>query len=188
MAAILNQIEDGILKDICEVPLVLSNNNDAPGLEIAKKYNVKTKVIPSRNKSRSSFEAELIDLLDKIEFDYIVLAGFMRILTKKFVEKYRNKIINIHPADTKKYQGACGYKWAYDNNLDKTYITVHYVDEGVDTGTIIAQTEVDLSGLRSLEEIKEKGLSVEHKFYSEVLAKLIGANTENKSSSKLKEQ
>ncbi|MBS3741205.1 MAG: phosphoribosylglycinamide formyltransferase [Candidatus Cloacimonetes bacterium] len=173
MEAILQNVEKAILKDICEVPLVLSNKIDAPGIKKAKKYGVRAVVIPSRKKKRSRFEAEVIRELEKIDFDFIVLAGFMKILSKHFTEKYERRIINIHPADTKQYQGPAGYEWAYENNLSQTYITVHYVDEGVDTGDIIAQKKIDLSGLGSLEDIKKRGLTHEHRFYSKVIAELI---------------
>jgi len=96
----------------------------------------------------------------------------MRILSDLFVEAYRGRIINIHPADTARFQGVGGYDWAFDNKLNETKISVHYVDEGVDTGPVIAQEVVDLTGADSLSEVERRGLAVEHRFYSEVLRQL----------------
>ena len=89
--------------------------------------------------------------------------------TVPFIARYRNTIINIHPADTALYQGIHGYEWAFQKKLEATQITVHFVDEGVDTGQVLAQREVDLRGAKTLEEVEHRGLRVEHAFYSEVL-------------------
>ena len=172
MEAILKQVQDGILKDVCEVVLVFSNKPEAKGLETAKKFGVPTAVIPSKGKSREAFEQQVIDLLRPYNIDYVVLAGFMRILSPLFVRAYKNRIINIHPADTNQFQGVGGYRWAFENKLPETKITVHLVDEGVDTGPVIAQRSVDLRGADTLEEVEKRGLKVEHEFYSEALKKV----------------
>ncbi len=172
MESIVRNVQNGILKNICEVALVLSNKEDAYGLTIANEFGVQTKVIISKGKKRTEFEQEVIKFLKSYNLDYIVLAGFMRILSPLFVRAYKNKIINIHPADTAQFQGVGGYEWAFKNKLETTKITVHYVDEGVDTGGIIAQKEVDLRGTDTLEEVEKLGLKVEHEFYSEALLNL----------------
>ncbi|MFH1728104.1 MAG: formyltransferase family protein [Pseudomonadota bacterium] len=114
----------------------------------------------------------MIEVLAKYNPDYIILAGFMRILSPLFVNYYKGRIINIHPADTKEYQGAHAYEWAFNKKMSRTKITVHYVDSGVDTGKIIKQADVDLSFCKTLSEVEEKGLNVEHKFYSTVIKEL----------------
>ena len=96
----------------------------------------------------------------------------MRILSDVFIKKYSGKIINIHPADTDLHQGLHAYEWAFNNKMQETKITVHYVNEGVDTGKVIARARVDLKGAKTLEEVEKRGLAVEHKFYSQVLYKL----------------
>lgn len=179
MEAIIKNTQEGILKDCCEVVLVLSNKKNAKGLEIAKKLGAETICIESKGKSREEFEREVIKYLENHNIDYIVLAGFMRILSPLFIKKYRRRIINIHPADTSQFRGAGAYEWAFNNKLDSTKITVHYVDEGVDTGEVIAQKEVNLKGAKSLEEVEKRGLKVEHKFYSEVLRNLFTKEQEN---------
>ena len=176
METIVRNVQDGILKDVCEVALVLSNKENAYGLTVAESLGVPTAVIVSKGKKRAEFEQELIDFLKPYQIDYIVLAGFMRILSPLFVRAYKNRIINIHPADTAQFQGIGGYEWAFEKRLQTTKITVHFVDEGVDTGKIIAQKEVDLRGAESLEEVEKRGLKVEHEFYSEALLKLFKNN------------
>ncbi len=172
MQRIIEETKNGILKGIAEVVLVFSDKPCAPGLKIAEKAGIETKSISAKGKKRKEFDKEVIKLLDNYKFDYIVLAGFMRILSDEFVKKYFKKIINIHPADTRKHQGLHAYEWAFENQLPKTVITVHFVDEGVDTGEIIAQKEVDLTGVKTLQEVEQRGLAVEHKFYPQTLLKL----------------
>lgn len=172
MKAILQNIDSGCLKDLCEVVFVFSNRKDAKGLEIAENFNIKTVVLENKGYKRKEYDRKLLKLIEPYKPDYIILAGYMRIISKVFIEEYRNRIINIHPADTMQYQGANAYKWAYENNLKQTKITVHLVDEGVDTGKIIEQAVVDLRGAKTLEEIENRGLEAEHRFYSKVLYKV----------------
>ncbi len=169
MKAIIENVNDGILKDICEVIVVFSNKIDAPGLEIAKSLGISTKVIESKGKKRSTYNRLLFEYLDTLNPDYIILAGYMKIISPDVVQRFRNRIMNIHPADTALHQGLHGYDWAFENKLEKTKITVHFVDEGLDTGNVIGKREVDLKGTTTLEEIEKRGLAVEHVFYSECL-------------------
>lgn len=173
MRAIVEQCQNGILQDLAEVVLVFANKENAAGLEFAKALGIDTKCIVSKGLKRTTFDQKVMALLEHYELDYIVLAGYMRILSSAFVQAYPKKIINIHPADTTAHQGLNGYGWAFENKLATTKVTVHYVDEGLDTGSIIAQREVDLDGVKTLENVEERGLRVEHKFYSEVLRELL---------------
>ena len=171
LKAIAQNVKEGILKDLCKIEAAVTNNSEAGGIEIAKSYDIPFKVIDYK-KHKKHYNDLLLEFLSYINPDYIVLAGYMKIIPPKIVSRFKNKIINIHPADTKVHQGLNGYKWAYETGLDKTKITVHFVDEGLDTGKIIAQKEVDLSGVDSLQEVEKRGLAVEHKFYSECLRDL----------------
>lgn len=172
MDAILRQAHEGILRDVCEIVLVFSNNPDAKGLETAKSYGIATICIPSKGKKREDFDRAVIDLLAPLQIDYIILAGYMRLISPFFIKTYRDRIINIHPADTRAFQGVGGYDWAFENKLKKTHITVHYVDEGMDTGDIIEQRELDISKMTTLGQIEKAGLALEHIMFSEVLRKL----------------
>ena len=175
MESIIKECKFGILKDILRVVLVFSNKKDIKGIEKAQKLGIKTKIILSKGKRRESHEREIIDYLKNYNIDFIVLAGYMKILSPYIISKYKNKIINIHPADTILYKGINGYKWAYENSLKSTKITIHYVDEGIDTGEIISQKEVDLSSCKTLKEVKEMGLKIEHLFYPKILKRLINS-------------
>jgi len=177
MEAVVEQARDGVLKDCCRVVVVVSNRCDAPGLAVARGIEVEAICVESSGKTRTEFERRLLDALDPYRVDYLVLAGFMRILSPLVIDHYRYRIINIHPADTALYQGAHGYAWAFERRLPATTITVHYVDEGVDTGRIIAQTDVDLTGTETLEEVEKRGLAVEHRFYSRALRQVFTAET-----------
>ncbi|MEA2076889.1 MAG: phosphoribosylglycinamide formyltransferase [Candidatus Marinimicrobia bacterium] len=172
MDAILRQTREGILREACEVVLVFSNKSDARGLQTAIEAGIETACIPSKGKKRENFDQEVIKFLESYKIDFIVLAGYMRLLSPGFIQAYKQRIINIHPADTKAFQGVGGYDWAFENKLKETFVTVHYVDEGVDTGVIIEQRKLNISDCPTLEEIKIKGLALEHKMFSEVLKKI----------------
>jgi len=172
MEAIIKNAQIGNLQEYCEIVLVFANTKEARGLQIAQEFGVQTAVIESKGKPRTDFDREIVALLEPLQIDYIVLAGYMRIVSPVLIERYRNRIINIHPADTALYQGAHAYQWAFDKKLATTKITVHLIDAGVDTGPVLAQREVDLQGAQSLAEVEQRGLRIEHGFYSEVLEKV----------------
>ena len=132
-----------------------------------------TACIESKGKKREDFDQEVVDFLKDYNIDYIVLAGYMRILSPVFISAYRNKIINIHPADTSEFQGVGAYEWAFENKKEFTKITVHFVDEGVDTGKVIGKQVVDLRNCKTLEEVEKIGLATEHAFYSEALRRVL---------------
>lgn len=173
MRAIVEQCQHGILKDLVDVQLVFANKETAAGLEYAQSVGLDAQWINSKGLKRTTFDQKVMDLLNNYDLDYIILAGYMRILSKPFVQAYEGKIINIHPADTTQHQGVDGYAWAFREGLEQTKVTVHYVDEGLDTGSIIEQAEVDLKGATTLAEVEQRGLAVEHHFYSSVIQKLI---------------
>jgi len=177
MESILKEVKEGILKDLMEVVLVFSDQPMAPGLKIAQKYGIETRSLSGKGKKREEFDKEVLEIIAHYNPDLIILAGYMRILSENFIKKYPKKIINIHPADTRQHQGLNGYKWAYLQKLPETKITIHYVDEGLDTGEIIAQKKVHLKGAKSLEEVEKRGLETEHKFYPETLKNIIIKNT-----------
>lgn len=175
MLHIIKASQDGVLKNLCSVALVVANK-EAEGLTHAEALGVPTLCLSSNHKSREVFEQELLSILSQANIDYVVLAGFMRILSPNFIAAYPKRIINIHPADTSQHRGLHAYEWAFAQKLQETMITVHYVDSGVDTGQIIAQATVDLRDVRSVHELEERGLAVEHKFYSQTLAKVFSTD------------
>lgn len=172
MQAIAKEVKSGKLKDLCKVQAVFSNKSDAAGLQVAKEHGVQTHCITSKGRKLTNYNHQLLEWLKQENPDYIILAGYMKVLPTEIIREFPRRIINIHPADTRLHQGLHGYEWAWENELETTKITVHYVDEGLDTGEIIAQRIVDLKGAESLEEVEQRGLKAEHKFYSECLRKM----------------
>jgi len=172
METIVKNVQSGNLHDCCDVVLVFANKQDAPGLHIARDLGLHTEYVESKGKKRENFDREIVELLEPFKVVYIVLAGYMRIISSPLLERYPRRIINIHPADTAAYQGAHAYEWAFENRLESTKITIHMIDAGVDTGPVLAQAEVDLRGATTLEEVEQRGLKVEHQFFSEVLKKV----------------
>jgi phosphoribosylglycinamide formyltransferase-1 len=160
------------LADCCDPVLVVSDRADAAGLATARSAGVETRVVPSKGVNRETFDRELLRVLEPMSPDFIVLAGFMRILGPGVVGRFRGRIVNIHPADTKLFKGIGGYEWAWRTGLEVTKITVHLVDEGVDTGPVLAQSDLPLTGVSSLEELERRGLAVEHSLYSRALRDL----------------
>jgi phosphoribosylglycinamide formyltransferase 1 len=173
MEAIVGEAQTGVLKDKATVALVVSNRASAAGLAWATEAGIPTLVVPSRGRDREVWGQELLTALEACELDWLVLAGFMLVLPPVVIRAFPKRILNIHPADTAVHKGLHGYAFAWENRLEQTLVTVHWVDEGLDTGPVIAQAPVDLVGARDLEEVERRGLAVEHRFYSEVIRRVV---------------
>ncbi len=178
MEAIVGAARDGALRGRCTICGVIANRADAPGLSRARALGVASRVVPSEELGTRAYGRRLLTALAEWAPDYVVLAGFMRIVSSEFVAAYLGRIVNIHPADTAAYQGPDGYGWAAEQRLTETFITVHLVDEGVDTGPVLRQVPVSLVGAATKEEIARRGLAVEHAVYSECLAELLDGRYE----------
>lgn len=159
--------------DLVEVVCVLSDKRKAHVLERAKNQNVPAVyVLKKKNEDKTYFEQRMIAKLQDFRPDWIILAGFMKILGPHFLKAYDKKIINIHPSLLPLFPGADGYGDAYRAEVLESGCTIHYVDAGVDTGAIIAQKSFPLQKGESFEDFKARGLAIENKFYPEVLEKL----------------
>lgn len=173
MVALVEAVQRGVLQGVAEVAVVFSNKPDAPGLTTAAALGCPTASLAPEGRKRAEYDAAVVDVLRQYQPDYVVLAGYMRILSPVFVRAFAGRIVNIHPADTHQHQGLHAYEWAFENHLPETKITVHLVDEGLDTGPILAQAPVDLRGADTLAEVERRGLAVEHQLYANTLAQLI---------------
>ncbi|MGI4759947.1 MAG: phosphoribosylglycinamide formyltransferase [Janthinobacterium lividum] len=173
MLALAEAVRHGVLHGLAEVAVVFSNDPAAYGLEAAAALGLPTASLLSKGRKREDFDREVVGILQGYRPDYVVLAGYMRVLSPTFVRAFAGRIINIHPADTHQHQGLHAYEWAFDNQLAETKITVHLVDEGLDTGPVLAQRVVNLVGADTLAEVQRRGLAVEHVLYAETLRKLI---------------
>ncbi|MCG3227523.1 MAG: phosphoribosylglycinamide formyltransferase [Candidatus Heimdallarchaeota archaeon] len=163
LKAILNAEEKKQLGQ-AEVILVVSNNSKAKGIEIAKSFDKKTISLEANNfKTKEAYEKELGDIIENHSVDLIVLAGFMRILSLYFINKFRNKIINIHPSLLPSFPGLNAQKQALDSGVRVSGCTVHFVNEHVDAGPIILQKAVEIVEDESEFSLSEKILKEEHK-------------------------
>lgn len=153
-----------------DIVLVFSNNKDAFALERAKKNKIKAVFMdPARYSSREQYDSEIIEMLEEEKIDLVVLAGYMFLLSQEFVHRFKNKILNIHPALLPSFKGTHGIKDAYRYGVKVTGVTVHFVDGGLDSGPIILQEAVDIDPDDSVEELEEKIHKVEHKIYPEAV-------------------
>ena len=153
-----------------EIVLVLSNNPVAYALERARKHGIPVEVADHRQYSgREEYEIHLLKVLEPYCLDLIALAGFMRILSPMFVKAYKNKIINIHPALLPAFPGIHSARQALESGVKYTGCTVHFVDEGVDTGPIILQTAVPVYDDDDEESLLEKIHKEEHRIYPEAI-------------------
>lgn len=168
MENILERVKKGELA--AEVGLVVSDNPQAYALKRAEKYNAECVVIDRKKfDSKTSFEAEIRRHLERKKIDFILLAGFMRILSPDFVKAYKKRILNIHPALLPQFPGAQAIRDAWVGKVKKTGVTVHFVDEGVDTGPIILQREVAIDSGDTLESLEKKIHNLEYEIYPEAI-------------------
>lgn len=159
----------GAGRGAARIALVVSNREDAPGLAIAREMGLPARAIPSANRSRESFEDELKVALEESRVDYICLAGFMRVLSPSFVRGFPRRILNIHPSLLPAFPGVDAQKQALEHGVKFTGCTVHFVDEGVDTGPIILQAVVEVSDDDTVETLSARILKEEHRIYPEAV-------------------
>lgn len=165
----LQAIIDAQIKTI-EIGVVFSNNKDAYAVERAQKHEIAVKVIDHKNfETREEFDTEIINTLKPYNLDLIILAGYMRILSPVFIREYKSKIINIHPALLPSFPGINSARQALEYGVKYTGVTVHFVDEGVDTGPIILQSVVEIEDGDTEEALLEKIHKVEHQIYPEAI-------------------
>lgn len=170
--ALLRSVRGGVLSDCCDVGVVFSNRPEARALVRASALGFPVASLSSRGLLREEFDARMLQVLEPLRLDYLVLAGFLRILSTAVIARFPGRIVNIHPADTRVHRGLHGYRWAFEQRLAQTTITVHLVDEGLDSGPILEQRAVDLRGAADEAEVERRGLEVEHLLYPEALARL----------------
>ena len=155
--------------------IVISNKPDVKGLKIAQRFGVKTEVIESKGfkGSRVEYDKKIISVLTKNGVSQknglVCLAGFMRIISPEFVKKYKNKMINIHPALLPSFPGLDAQKQAVDGGAKYSGCTVHFVDSGVDTGPIILQKIVKVLDNDTEESLAKRILVKEHQAYPEAV-------------------
>lgn len=148
------------------ISVVLSNKQEALILEKAKQFNIPAFFIDPKQKTREQYDAELSHYLKNHSIDYIVLIGYMRILSAEFVREWQNKIINIHPSLLPKHKGLMDlavHQAVLDANDQETGCTVHYVTEMVDEGPIILQMQCEVNANDTAESLKQRVQALEAK-------------------------
>ncbi len=168
MQSIIDKIDFGYLN--AKIAIVISDKSDAFALERAKKHKIQAIFLdPKKAKSREEYDKLIIKQLEKYTVEIVVLAGFMRLLSKYFVDKYENKLINIHPSLLPSFPGIHGYEDAWQYGVKVSGCTVHFVDEGCDTGPIILQKINPIKDDDTFESFKERGLKIENEALPEAL-------------------
>ncbi|MDC1149463.1 phosphoribosylglycinamide formyltransferase [Gammaproteobacteria bacterium] len=153
-----------------EIISVISNNPNAYGLERAASANIDSIVINNKDFiSRDHFDSKLIKILDDLNPDLIILAGFMRILTEKLTNKYIGKIINIHPSLLPKYPGLNTHQRVIENQDLVHGVSIHYVSSKLDCGPLIAQGEIKTKKYDDINHLIERIHKVEHLIYPEII-------------------
>lgn len=173
LQAIIDEINDGTLPDV-EVAIVLSNKKNAYALERARLQEIKALFVDPSDKTKEEYDQELAAILKEHQVDLVCLIGYMRILTPDFIKHFPRRIINVHPALMPKFSGPGFYgKNVHEAVLEaaetETGCTIHIVDEGVDTGEILAQEKIAIAPDDTPETLKEKVQALEKKLYPEVI-------------------
>lgn len=169
---IVKAIANGTIKSaICKVLIV--DKKDAYAIERAKQLNIPYHYVdPKAYGGKAGYETKIKEILDSYEVELIVLAGYMRYIGEVLLTNYPNKIINIHPAYLPNFPGAHGIKDAFDAKVEWTGVTVHYVDEGVDTGEIIQQEKLMIDPSWDLDTLETHVHALEYDLFPRVIEKV----------------
>jgi phosphoribosylglycinamide formyltransferase 1 len=157
-------------KSPISVALIISDNSQAKGINFGKIFKIKSKVFSFKNKIIA--EKKVLLELKKNEINFICLAGFMKILSKNFINKFKGQILNIHPSLLPKYKGLNTHQRAIRNNEKFSGCTVHYVTSKLDSGKIILQKKVKIKKNENKISLAKKILTLEHKLYPSAILKI----------------
>ena len=152
-----------------EIAIVISNRENAPGIEKAAARGLPGQVIPSRGLEREAYDKLVIAALEDKNVDLVCLAGYMRLLSPAFVAAYRGRILNIHPSLLPAFPGLESQRQAIEHGAKFSGCTVHFVDENLDAGPIILQAAVPIQGDDTPETLSERVLKEEHRIYTEAV-------------------
>lgn len=172
---IIEVVEQGKISG--ELVCLFSDQKDAFAIERAKNHHIPYYVLPkSEEMSKSEYEAQIIALLEKENIELIVLAGYMKILGITLLRAYPKRIINLHPSLLPLFPGKQGIQDAYEAEVKETGITIHLVDEGIDTGPIIFQKSLKLAENETLESLEIRIHELEHEYYPKIIEEFIREN------------
>lgn len=171
MLALIEAAEEG--KVNAEIAIVISNTEKAAGLEKAREHGVETLVISHQGLSREEHERRLVAELKKRGVGLVCLAGYMRVLSRYFLSEFPQRVLNIHPSLLPAFPGLEAQRQALEYGVKYTGCTVHFVDEDVDHGPIIAQAVVPVFDDDTVESLSARILSQEHRIYTEAVALVV---------------
>ena len=172
MLALDDAIQAGKIPD-AEIAMVVSDKADAAGLKLAAERGIETLVIERKGRKRQEHEQEIIAALHERRVDLICLAGYMRLLSPCFVEAFRNRILNIHPSLLPSFPGLDAQRQALAHGVKFSGCTVHFVDETLDGGPIIAQRVVPVLEGDTVETLSARILEQEHQLYAEAVRSVL---------------
>jgi len=166
LQAIIDSIKMGEING--QVVVIISDNNKAYGLERGKKEGIRTEFIDYKALSPAEYNKRILEILHEESVDLVVLAGYLKVLGKEIIEDYKNRIINIHPSLIpsfcgKGFYGEKVHKAVLEKGVKLTGVTVHFVDEGTDTGEILLQEAVEVLENDTVDSLQQRVLKVEHR-------------------------
>lgn len=168
LQSIIDGIKEGEVP--AEIKVVISDNEEAKALDRAKKYGIEGFYVnPEQYETTEDFEQAMVDILQDYDVELVVMAGFMRLLSPYFIRQYKNKIMNIHPSLLPAFKGLHAQKQALDYGVKVAGCTVHFADEGMDTGPIILQATVPVKQDDTEETLANRILQQEHKIYPQAI-------------------
>ena len=170
--AIADAVSDGRIPD-AEIAAVISDVPDAPGLNRAVERGLNAFPIPRLGLTRREHEARIGKILDSADVDLVCLAGYMRLLSPEFVRRYRGRILNIHPALLPKFPGLDAQRRTLEAREGEAGCTVHFVDEGMDTGPVVLQGVVPVLAGDTVETLSARILEKEHRLYPQAIARVL---------------
>jgi len=174
MLALQDAIRVGRIPN-AEIAVVISDKADAAGIALARERGLETLVIERKGHKREEHEQEIIAALRERRIDLVCLAGYMRLLSPCFVEAFKSRILNIHPSLLPSFPGLDAQRQALEHGVKFTGCTVHFVDETLDGGPIVAQRVVPVFEDDTIETLSARILEQEHQLYAEAVAKILSA-------------
>ena len=172
MVALADAVREGQIPS-AEIAIVISDQTNAAGLAKAKERGIETLVIERRGRQRAEHDREIVAALGAKNIDLVCLAGYMRMLSPEFIAAYRGRILNIHPSLLPAFPGLEAQRQALEQGVKTSGCTVHFVDETLDGGPVIAQRTVLIHEEDTVESLSARILTEEHKLYPETVSTVL---------------
>lgn len=169
--AIAGNVTSGLIP--AEIAVVIGNRPDAGGLDAARQRGLTALSLPSKGLDRETYDRQLIDALRAHNVDWVILAGYMRILSADFIRAFPQRILNIHPSLLPSFPGLDAQHQAFDYGVKISGCTVHFVDEHLDHGPIVMQASVEVQPGDTADSLSARILQQEHRIYSESIRRLL---------------